>query len=153
MNLIGQLVGPLGRETSPTQGLYLHRTTQRRKMQTYIHASRRIWTHDPSVRAAKDSTCLRPVGHWDRLLSVVWNKILYAFLFSLMRATWPSNFMLLDFMMPIDHNPLLLPLHPLTWATRRNTVCGLCLVTFAHRTRDARDDMYKAEELKTSDTL
>jgi hypothetical protein len=31
MNLFGQLVGLLGREISPTQGLYLHRTTQHRK--------------------------------------------------------------------------------------------------------------------------
>jgi len=31
MNLFGQLVGLLGRGFSPTQGLYLHRTTQHRK--------------------------------------------------------------------------------------------------------------------------
>jgi len=31
-----------------------------------IHASSGIRIHDPSVRAAEDSTCLRPRGHWDR---------------------------------------------------------------------------------------
>jgi hypothetical protein len=57
---IGQLVGLLGRGISPTQGLYLHRTTQHRKTRTHIHASSEIRNHDPSVR---DSTCLRPLGH------------------------------------------------------------------------------------------
>jgi hypothetical protein len=63
---IGQLVGLLGRGIGPMQGLYLHRTTQHRKTWTHIHASSRIRTHDPSVRAAEDSTCLRPLGHWDQ---------------------------------------------------------------------------------------
>jgi hypothetical protein len=39
MNLFGQLVGLLGRGIGPTQGLYLHSTTQYRKAQTHIHAS------------------------------------------------------------------------------------------------------------------
>jgi hypothetical protein len=47
--------------------LHTHRTTQRRKMRTYIHASSGVRTHDPSVRAAEDSTYLRPLGHWDHL--------------------------------------------------------------------------------------
>jgi hypothetical protein len=67
MNIFGQLVGLLGRGISPTQGLYLHRTTQHRKTRTHIHSSIRIRTRDPSVRAAEDSTCLRPLGHWDWL--------------------------------------------------------------------------------------
>jgi hypothetical protein len=33
--------------------------------QTYIHALNRIRTHDPSVRASEDSSCLRPRGHCD----------------------------------------------------------------------------------------
>jgi hypothetical protein len=62
MNVFRHLVGLLGRGISPTQGLYLPRTTQGRKMRTHIHASSRIRTHDPSVRAAEVSTCLRPLG-------------------------------------------------------------------------------------------
>jgi hypothetical protein len=68
MNLFRQLVGLLGRGISPAQGLYLHRTTQDRKMRTRIYASNGIRTQDPIVRAAEDSTCLRPRGHWDRQL-------------------------------------------------------------------------------------
>jgi hypothetical protein len=64
---VGQLVGLFGRMIGPMQGLYLHRTTQHRKTRTYIHASSGIRSHDPSVRAAEDSTCLRARGHWDRL--------------------------------------------------------------------------------------
>jgi hypothetical protein len=40
----------------PSQGLYLHRTTQHRKMRTYIHASSGIQTHDPNVQVAKTYT-------------------------------------------------------------------------------------------------
>jgi hypothetical protein len=43
-----------------------HRITQHRKTRTHIHAMSRIRTHDPSVRTAEDSTCLRLRGHWDR---------------------------------------------------------------------------------------
>jgi hypothetical protein len=63
---IGQMVGLLGRVIGSTQGPYLHRTTQHRKTRTHIHVSSGIRTHDPSVRAAEDSTCLRPLGHWNR---------------------------------------------------------------------------------------
>jgi len=63
MNLFGYLVGLPGRWISPTQGLYLHSTTQHRKKQTYIHVQSGIRNRDPSVRAAEDSTCLRPLGH------------------------------------------------------------------------------------------
>jgi hypothetical protein len=38
---IRQLVGLLGRVIGPTQGLYLHRTTQHRETQTHIHAQSR----------------------------------------------------------------------------------------------------------------
>jgi len=67
MNVFGQLVGLLGQEIDLTQGHYLQRTTQHRKTRTLIHASSGIQTHDPSVRAAEDSTRLRSLGHWDRL--------------------------------------------------------------------------------------
>jgi hypothetical protein len=64
---IRHFVGLLGGGISPAQGLYLHRTTQHRKTQSHIHAPSRIRSCDPNVRAAEDSTCLRPLGHWDRL--------------------------------------------------------------------------------------
>jgi hypothetical protein len=59
MNLFGKMVGLLGRGIGPTQGLYLHRTTQHRKTRTHIHASSGIRIHDPSFRTAEDSTCLK----------------------------------------------------------------------------------------------
>jgi hypothetical protein len=62
---IRHLVGVLGGGISPAQGLYLHRTTQHRKMQTNIHAPSRIWICNPNVQVAEDSTCLRLLGHWD----------------------------------------------------------------------------------------
>jgi len=52
---------------SPSQGHYLHRTAQHKKMRTHNNASSWIRTHDPSVRAAEDTTCPRPRGHWGRL--------------------------------------------------------------------------------------
>jgi hypothetical protein len=58
---VRHLVGLLGGGISPAQDLYLHRTTQHRKTQTNIHASSRIRTCDPNIRAAEDSTYLRPV--------------------------------------------------------------------------------------------
>jgi hypothetical protein len=42
MNLFRHMVGLLGRGISPTQGLYLHRTTQHRKTRTHIHAPSRM---------------------------------------------------------------------------------------------------------------
>jgi hypothetical protein len=66
---ITQSVGLLGRGIRPTQGLYLHRTTQtQNKTLTNIHALSGIRNHDPSVRAAEDISCLRTRGHCDRLL-------------------------------------------------------------------------------------
>jgi hypothetical protein len=63
---IRHLVGFLGWGISPVQGLYPHRTTQHRKTQTNIHALSRIRTCDPNVWAAEDSTCPRPLSHWDQ---------------------------------------------------------------------------------------
>jgi hypothetical protein len=71
---IRHLVGLLSGGISPVQGLYLHRTTQHRNTQTHIHAPRRIRTCDPNVRAAEESTCLRPRGHWDRRYRILANK-------------------------------------------------------------------------------
>jgi hypothetical protein len=44
-----------------------HNTAQHRKTPTHIHASSGIRTRDPNVRAAEDSACSRPRGHWDLL--------------------------------------------------------------------------------------
>jgi hypothetical protein len=44
-----------------------HRTTQtQKKTHIDIHASSGIQTHDPSVRADEDGSCLRPCSHRDR---------------------------------------------------------------------------------------
>jgi hypothetical protein len=48
-----------------------HRAAQHRKTRTHIHASSGVRTHDPSVRAAEDSTCLRPRGHWDQQMFIL----------------------------------------------------------------------------------
>jgi hypothetical protein len=69
MNVYGHLVGIYGWGISTMQHLYLHRTTQDRKLRTHIRASSGIRTRDPSVRAVEDSTCLRPRSHWDRLIA------------------------------------------------------------------------------------
>jgi hypothetical protein len=63
--------------------LTMHRTTQHRKTRTHIHASSGFRNHDPSVWAAEDSPCLRPLGHWDQLSYQLWSRI-YA------RLTWIS---------------------------------------------------------------
>jgi hypothetical protein len=47
--------------------LAAHRTAQTQWMHRDIHASSGIRTHDPSVWAGEDSSCLRPPGHCDRL--------------------------------------------------------------------------------------
>jgi hypothetical protein len=55
-------VGLLVQEISQSQGRFIHREY----MHTNIHTSIRIRTHDPSVRAAEDCSCLRPSGNCDR---------------------------------------------------------------------------------------
>jgi hypothetical protein len=50
------MVGLFGRVISPSQGLYLHRTTQHRKTRKNIHALSGIRTHDPSNQLAKTHT-------------------------------------------------------------------------------------------------
>jgi hypothetical protein len=50
MNLYGRSVGILGRGIGPTQGFY-------------VHASSEIRTHDPRVLVVEDSMCLRQRGH------------------------------------------------------------------------------------------
>jgi hypothetical protein len=53
LELFRQTVGLLGRAISPSQGLYLHRTTQYRKTRINIHALSGIRTHGPSNQPAK----------------------------------------------------------------------------------------------------
>jgi hypothetical protein len=63
-----QSVELLGRVISPSQDHYLtHRITQtqNRHTQIFIPLSG-IRTHDPSVRASEDSSCLKARGHRDR---------------------------------------------------------------------------------------
>jgi hypothetical protein len=65
-----QSVGLLGRGISPSQGLYLHieqRKHRKSAHNTNIHAFSEIRTHDPSVRASEDISCLRLRGQCDRL--------------------------------------------------------------------------------------
>jgi hypothetical protein len=42
------------------------RPLPKHRIRTDFHASSWIPTHDPSVRASEDSSCLRPRGHSDR---------------------------------------------------------------------------------------
>jgi hypothetical protein len=53
LELFRHMVGLLEQVFSPSQGLYLHRTTQYRKRRTNIHALSGIRTHDPSNQPAK----------------------------------------------------------------------------------------------------
>jgi hypothetical protein len=63
-----QTVGLLGRAISPSQGRYLHTGQHKQRINAYtdIHALRGIRTHDPSVRAGENDSCLRPRCHCDR---------------------------------------------------------------------------------------
>jgi hypothetical protein len=59
-----QTVEHLGLDQPGARPLPTHRTTQHRiSAHTDIHALSGIGTHDPSVRASEDSSCLKPRGH------------------------------------------------------------------------------------------
>jgi hypothetical protein len=65
-----QTVGLLGRVISPSQGRYLQTGQLKQNKRIYttnFHALSEIRTHNPSVRADEDGSCLRPHGHCDRL--------------------------------------------------------------------------------------
>jgi hypothetical protein len=72
-NLFTQTGRFLGREISPSQGLYLHTGQHKHRIYTHTHtdinASSGIRTHDLSFQASEDSSFLRPCGNCDRLLS------------------------------------------------------------------------------------
>jgi hypothetical protein len=63
-NPFSQKVGLLGQVISSSQGLYLNTGQHKQNKRIHtpnIHALSGIRTHDPSVRASEDSSCLRPV--------------------------------------------------------------------------------------------
>jgi hypothetical protein len=68
VNFFTHMVGLLGRVISPSQGRYLHTGQHKHRINghTDIHALSGIRTHDPSVWASEDGSCLRPGGHCDR---------------------------------------------------------------------------------------
>jgi hypothetical protein len=63
-----QSVWPVRWVISPSQGRYLDtgQHEHRIDLHTNIRALSWIRTHDPSVRAGEDSSCLKPRGHYDR---------------------------------------------------------------------------------------
>jgi hypothetical protein len=66
---IHQSVGLIGRGISLSQGLYLHTGQYKHRIKAHntdTNALSGIRTHDPSVRASEDSSCLRPRGHYER---------------------------------------------------------------------------------------
>jgi hypothetical protein len=67
---IRQPVGLLGRGISLTQSRYLHTGQQKHRIYAGIHALTGIRTHDPSVPAGEDISCLRPRGHCHRRIII-----------------------------------------------------------------------------------
>jgi hypothetical protein len=68
-NHFSQTAGLLGRVISPPQGRYLNTGRHKHRISSYtpnIHALSGLRTHDSSVRASEDSSCLRPCGYCDR---------------------------------------------------------------------------------------
>jgi hypothetical protein len=63
-----QAVGLLGRVISPSQGRYLHtgQCKHRINAHTHIHSLSVIRTHDPSVRASEDNSCIITHSHCSR---------------------------------------------------------------------------------------
>jgi hypothetical protein len=59
----------LWRAISPSQGRYLLTEQHQHKVNAHtdIYITSGIRTHDPSVRAGEDGSCLRPRGHCNRL--------------------------------------------------------------------------------------
>jgi hypothetical protein len=65
-----QSVGLSKRGIGPSQGLYLHTEQHKHRINAHntdIHALSGIRSHDPSVRAGEDGSCLRQRGYCDRL--------------------------------------------------------------------------------------
>jgi hypothetical protein len=73
-----QPVGLIGWGISLSQGRYQHTEQHKHRINahnTNIHALGGIRTHDPSVRASEDSSCLRPRGHCDRRYIYIYTYI------------------------------------------------------------------------------
>jgi hypothetical protein len=66
LQFLNPKTGLLGRGISPSQGRYLHKD----RINADIYALSLIGTHDPSVRASEDSSCLRHRGHCDQLTNI-----------------------------------------------------------------------------------
>jgi hypothetical protein len=68
LNPYTQSVGLFTRRISPSQGRYLHAEQHEHRINahTHIHALSGIRTHDRSIRADEDSSCLRSRGHYVR---------------------------------------------------------------------------------------
>jgi hypothetical protein len=89
LELFQHMVGLLGRVISPSQGLYLHRTTQHKKTRTNIHALNGIRTHDPSNQPAKTHASDRTATVTDAIMTTMFKTgklidfhiLLYSFRF------------------------------------------------------------------------
>jgi hypothetical protein len=86
-----QWVGLLGRMISSSQGLYLNTQDNTKTQNKHIcipniHALSWIRTHDHSVRASDDGSCLRPLGYRDRG-TVAWGDKIRGILCQSSRST------------------------------------------------------------------
>jgi hypothetical protein len=79
-NLFQHMVGLLGRVISSSQGLYLHRTTQRRKTRTNILALSGIWIRDLVYERSRPAPQLR--GPW------IGVRIYWVYIFSPRNYGW-----------------------------------------------------------------
>jgi hypothetical protein len=69
-----QMVGLLGWVISPSQGRYLHRTTQTQKKLIHtpnIHALSGFQTHNLSIQASENSSCLGLCGYCDQCSHII----------------------------------------------------------------------------------
>jgi hypothetical protein len=85
LELFRHMVGLLGRVISPSQGLYLHRTTQHRKTRTNIHALSGIRAHDPSNQPTKTRAS-------DRTATVTGNQPLVGNIYTIGVSSVHSSF-------------------------------------------------------------
>jgi len=68
MNLLGYLVGLLGRVISPTQRLYLHTVQHNTENRRHTHPCT-YWDSNPRFQCSsswRQYMPFRPRGHWDR---------------------------------------------------------------------------------------
>jgi hypothetical protein len=75
-----QSVGLIRGGISPSQDRYLHTEQHEHRINAHntdIHALSGIRTHDPSVRAGEDSSCLRQRGHSDDRLFRLYSHNIY----------------------------------------------------------------------------